>query len=48
MSVEVDEVIVAGMGGQLFAEIVEGGWSEDRHFRGQVFLLDQLDQRPGD
>ncbi len=48
VAVEVDDVIVVRSLAEVLPEVLERRRSEDRHLRGEVLLVDQLDQRPRD
>ena len=48
VAVEVDDVIVVRALAEVLPEVLERRRSEDRHLRGEVVLVDQLDQRPRD
>ena len=48
MTVEVERVIVTGVGAEVFAKLVESRRAEHIHARGQAARLDQFDERAGD
>ena len=48
VAVEVDDVIVVRALAEVLLEALERRRAEDRHLRGEVLLVDQLDQRPRD
>ena len=48
VAVEVDDVIVVRALAEVLPEVLERRRAEDRHLRGEVLLVDQLDQRPRD
>ena len=48
VAVEVERVIVAGVGAEVLAKLVEGRRTQDIHVRGQAAGLDKFYKRPGD
>ena len=48
VAVEVDDVIVVRALAEVLPKVLERRRAEDRHLRGEVLLVDQLDQRPRD
>ena len=48
VAVEVQHVIVAGMGAEVFAKLVERRRTQDVHVSGQALRTDQIDERAGD